>query len=77
MDIKLPEKAMCMCIDSIKIFYTEASFLVFRGHRKNMNPKYKRYCNQMLNSDGSGLEIDDNEYGDDRYGYGMGVDLNR
>ena len=31
----------------------------------------------MLNSDGSGLEIDDNEYGDDRYGYGMGVDLNR
>ena len=56
---------------------TEASFSVFRGHRKNMNPKYKRYCNQMLNSDGSGLEIDDNEYGDDRYGYGMGVDLNR
>ena len=79
MDIKLPEMAMCMCISSIEFnyFHTEASFPVFRGHRKNMNPKYKRECNRMLNSDGSGLEIDHNEYGMDRYGYGMGVDLNR
>ena len=64
-------------LKSIRFFYAEASFPVFRGHRKNMNPKYKRECNQMLNSDGSGLEIDHNEYGMDRYGYGMGVDLNR
>ena len=74
------QRRLCVCVlivlKSIRFFYT-ASFSVFRGHRKNMNPKYKRYCNQMLNSDGSGLEIDDNEYGDDRYGYGMGVDLNR
>ena len=63
---------------------TDRCISVCRGHRKNMNPKNKELCNQMMNiADGSGLENNDNEYTNSRnkhpyrFGWGMGVDLNR